>query len=591
MQAGQVSDTSENDVPAGVLGTFQVNTDTVPEIDAELRIVTGTFASDHMSDAAFASYTSIDSVGLGSTYYAEIWLRDVGTIQGISGGSVDIAYTTAFADATGVDHGGVYNLLSSGTIHESDGLVDNIGGATFNAGEGTTQWVRFGYVTFDCTGVGDVEFVLDHDLTPAPPGTTNPQFAEAGAGTMPWASINWTGTPHTVTQGGGVDVYLVPRIAPTGSDTSTSQPTSDHPDPDFWKIESCDYYVEVWVRSDQASAAAISGGSVNVTFDPQYAQAVGPLDHGSVFTLLPVDNIDNTTGVVSIGGGTLATDMGDNEYVCLGRIEFQGTAPVDEVGHVYGPYDMGLDVTDGPNSFALVGAGNVSADHQPVPDVESRAMIYDIDDSGLVDFGDFSYFVPAFMQTVGGTEPPYADWADFDNSGLVDFGDFSFFVTAFMKQFCDPTISFPVGGNGGWSTPALSVGGAQIQAPAGALALPADEAAVTSGFINAPVIDDAGIGLADDVDALLASQLASESASGNTPTRVSADVPGDMPVPGPAIDVSGNPIAEHVTTAGRQEARRVIQHRHLSGPASDDLLVDLDVLKDALPITFQRQSA
>ena len=72
-----------------------------------------------------------------------------------------------------------------------------------------------------------------------------------------------------------------------------------------------------------------------------------------------------------------------------------------------------------------------------------QPSIADIDDDGLVDFGDFSYFSPAFLHFSGESEPPYAWWADFDKSGWVDFGDFSYFVTAFMKPFCDPSIAYP----------------------------------------------------------------------------------------------------------------------------------------------------
>ncbi|MCK4623804.1 MAG: hypothetical protein KAV00_00700, partial [Phycisphaerae bacterium] len=256
---------------------------------------------------------------------------------------------------------------------------------------------------------------------------------------------------------GEVDVHLVPRIVPSASDTSATLPTSDTDTntqvdhaggTPFWQRETCDYYIEVWVRSDQANPDGISGGSVDILFDPQYTEAIS-VDHGTIFTILPIENIDNVSGIVSIGGGTMATDMGDDEFVLLGRILFHGDAPVDEVAHQAGPYDTSLNVTDGPTDFALVGAGNVDADFQAVPTVDIRANIFDIDDSGQVDFGDFSYFVPAFLHNVGDPEPPYVWWADFDESGQVNFGDFSYFVTAFMKSFCDYSVVFPGGRVGG----------------------------------------------------------------------------------------------------------------------------------------------
>jgi len=415
------------------------------EVQAELRVVAEMNDGDHMSDATFDSYASISSVAVGVSYYVEIWLRDTGNVlSGITSGTVDVSFSAGSVNADSLGHGDVYVLLPSASLDNAAGLVTNLGGGTSAVGAGAGGWVRLGSVEVHGLSTGPVTFAL---------GPGDMAFSQVGAGNIAWDRIGLPLSPVTVQQTPSkVDVYLVPRVDKTTSDTSATEPTPDR-DP-FWQREdnalphtphtpdNGEYWVEVWVRSDQANPAAISGGSVNVTFDPQYGEALA-VEHGSVFNVLPVDNINNTTGVVSIGGGTLATDMGDNEYVCLGRIQFRGKAPVNEVTHQEGPYDMALDVTDGPSAFALVGGGNVDADLQPVPGVDIRAMIYDIDDSGLVDFGDFSYFVPAFMHTVGEPEAPYIWWADFDRSGMVDFGDLSYFATAFLKPFCDPTISFP----------------------------------------------------------------------------------------------------------------------------------------------------
>ena len=254
-----------------------------------------------------------------------------------------------------------------------------------------------------------------------------------------------------------VDVWLVPRIVATHTDTSAILPTSDRGP--FWQIEACDYSVEAWVRSDQASVAAISGGSVSLTFDPDYAQAVS-VDHASVFTLLPVETVDNATGVVALGGTTLATDMGDDEYVCLGRVLFRGIGPVDEAGHEAGPYDMALDANAPASAFELVGVGSVDGDIQPVSSVDIRANIYDLGDNGHVDFDDFTYFAPAFGGVVGQTEPPFCWWADFDREGNVEFDDFTYFAAAYGKPFCDPTLTFP----SWWNTTYVAQGDSQSAA-------------------------------------------------------------------------------------------------------------------------------
>ena len=142
-------------------------------LDVELRVVDDIHSDDHMSDGDFTSYSSIPNVSIGSTYYAEVWLR---ADHGIISGTVDIAYTTAYADAVAINNGGVYTILPSGLIHETQGLIDNLGGATLSTSEGVTQWVRLGWAEMLSTEMGEIDFTLGHDFSPAGPGTANPQF-------------------------------------------------------------------------------------------------------------------------------------------------------------------------------------------------------------------------------------------------------------------------------------------------------------------------------------------------------------------------------------------------------------------------------
>ena len=188
--------------------------------------------------------------------------------------------------------------------------------------------------------------------------------------------------------------------------------------------------------------AAIRDGSVNVRFDPQFVQAVA-IDHGSMFTESLIEDLDNAAGVVSLGGTTPAGIQVTEAYVLLGRVAFRET-PAGGRGCSSGrSVQREFRARRRPPSFHPSGHRPGRATFQPVPAAAIKAMIYDIDDSGVVDFGDFSYFVPAFGQAVNGTEPPYKWWADFDANGIVDFGDFSYFVTAFTKDFSDPGIVFP----------------------------------------------------------------------------------------------------------------------------------------------------
>lgn len=418
-----------------------------PRLTAEVRIVSSTSSTEHMSEAAFASYSSIANAT--GDYFAEIWIRDSLAPSGIAGGTVDLSYTTSMTHATSFSHGGVFTALVSGTIDDAAGLVDNLGGATFLENEGTSQWVRLGVVTFHPTGIGDVTLALGYDL---PPGTGNASFAEVGMGNIDWNVVRFGNSPVTIHQSPIIArVDIIPRTAPSMTDTSLTKPASDRVP--FWVLESDgtpganSYFIEVWIRSDPESIAAIGGGSVQMNFDPAVARVVA-VEHGSVFTTSPICSVDSVSGSLSIGGYTNRADVGDDEYVLLGRIEFQGVAAVDEIAHHAGPYAMGLTATDGPAPFETVDRTKIIAAFASLPTISIKAVIYDIDDNDSVDFGDFSYFVPAFGKPVGVAEPPYVWWADFDGNNSIDFGDFGYFVTAFNRLFNDPGIRFPSNGRG-----------------------------------------------------------------------------------------------------------------------------------------------
>ena len=63
------------------------------ELEAALRLVRTPAPSDRIGDAGFVDYASLGLRAVGSTYYAEIWLRDRGTLRGIAGGTFDLWLT------------------------------------------------------------------------------------------------------------------------------------------------------------------------------------------------------------------------------------------------------------------------------------------------------------------------------------------------------------------------------------------------------------------------------------------------------------------------------------------------------------------
>ena len=99
----------------------------------------------------------------------------------------------------------------------------------------------------------------------------------------------------------------------------------------------------------------------------------------------------------------------------------------------------------------LEGVGVVGADLGKPPDTELYAVLYDINDSDAINFSDFFPFREAFGREVGGTEPPFAWWADFTKNGVVNFSDFFFLTENFDKAKADtPEILFPANFPDAW---------------------------------------------------------------------------------------------------------------------------------------------
>ena len=162
--------------------------------------------------------------------------------------------------------------------------------------------------------------------------------------------------------------------------------------------------------------------------------------------------------VTAIGGRTELTNVAETGYVLLARVRFASAGddqvPVDEVERKIGPYNMQIELVGG--YARLIEPGLVIPALGESPSTELWAVMYDIDDNHVIDFGELSFFAAAFGRTVvGTTEPPYVWWADFDKSGRVDFGDLAFFAPNFNKsrtavQSGAQTLIFPPGFPDAW---------------------------------------------------------------------------------------------------------------------------------------------
>lgn len=148
-------------------------------IDVELVAVSTPTSSHQISELP----SSLENVSVGNSFSIEVWVQDVlSPGLGITGGYVDVDYTTARTDDLTLDHGGVFTMLLDGSIDDGAGLVDDFGGGTFTAGVGIEpNWVRLGSIDYSVTDAGPITLTFS-------PGRL--AFSRFGAGNVPWENVS-----------------------------------------------------------------------------------------------------------------------------------------------------------------------------------------------------------------------------------------------------------------------------------------------------------------------------------------------------------------------------------------------------------------
>ncbi len=257
------------------------------------------------------------------------------------------------------------------------------------------------------------------------------------------ASFESSGTPGFTGSGAQTNIFLVPRLNASTTQTSTTLPLTDLPNvpggepDDFYIREGADYFVEIWAKADQLTGLAgpIAGGSLTLEFDPEIATAIS-IDFGQHFTDNQSQNIDLIEGEATFAADTLSTDLGDDEHVLFARVLFNSQNNIGPVNEIFNPVDTDLDREAVPYAFTLLNLGPVPTNFEvKTPDIDSRAVIFDFDNNNIVNFADLAFFLPALGEIPGGSQPPFATWADFNNDNTVDADDRQLLLDAFAKPF------------------------------------------------------------------------------------------------------------------------------------------------------------
>jgi len=176
-----------------------------------------------------------------------------------------------------------------------------------------------------------------------------------------------------------------------------------------WIDEWTPIWVEIWVSTVGTDDVGLESFSVELTYSTTFLSTTiddieaGPAFSGGSGTL--TGSVDDATGVVEIGGTTVLTDVGDDQYVLLARILFQPTTTDAGVtlaadGKYITPVANGFGLEDA--EVTLVGNAPAVVELGDPPDTELWPVMYDLDNMGLIDFGDFTFFATNFA--VGKTD-------------------------------------------------------------------------------------------------------------------------------------------------------------------------------------------
>ena len=205
------------------------------------------------------------------------------------------------------------------------------------------------------------------------------------------------------------------------------------------------YDLEIWLSTPDSDSAGISSVTVDVAYDTRLfslrdsatAQPETSIEWGAGFESTGVSQIHEAQGrVLGLSASTTATQRGASSFVLLARLHFESLGSdqllLAHLEHSVGPAHLGITVT---NATVEMSDGTVVVPELGAfPETRVFGNIYDLDDSGRVDFGDLAHFVGAFFQQSNHPQAPANTWvADFDHSGLVNFGDFSYFAANFLR--------------------------------------------------------------------------------------------------------------------------------------------------------------
>ncbi|MBA2115057.1 hypothetical protein HOV93_22290 [Planctomycetes bacterium FF15] len=208
-------------------------------------------------------------------------------------------------------------------------------------------------------------------------------------------------------------------------------------------------YVEVYAQAPAGSA--IQAGIVEISYDAAdfgFVRAIGRVeDPANLRYSVTSTDVDEENGTVRVGFSSLSTNLGDDRYALVGRIQLKSNMelPVD---YTNGPLtftpsseitlsDTNATVIDDATMVLSVINGTATASHS----FEVWPVIYDVGANGedrKVGISDFAGFIGQYGRFVN--NDPLIRKFDFNNNGKVDLADFSLFIQNYGES--DDSVTF-----------------------------------------------------------------------------------------------------------------------------------------------------
>ena len=381
---------------------------------AEIRLVA--LASASGSDTVTTLPTSSTQFLNDASFVVEVWAQTTDA-RGLSSVSADIAFTGTLASVTNITHSATFNVLTAGTINNANGTIDNLSGSHLgpcsDAVAVSPNWARVAILNVSASASGTML------LQAGPTGSAIYGTAICGVGNMADAQIVF----------GSVSVDLVECLADGDCDdgqfcngaetcnltTFTCQPGTP---------PSCDDGIACTVDVCDPLANGGAGGCVHTP------------DHAFCDDLVACTD----DACDQLAGPGVGCSNAPNHANCDNLLFCDGAETCDAI------------------QGCLDGLAPCAADCEHC--VEStdacELCILDLDGSGVMGTGDFSFFAPCFGACYSAGHPCLDSNFDGDVGGCVGTSDFAAFVGCFGFTCGQCSGCVGPGGGGAMASTAVS---------------------------------------------------------------------------------------------------------------------------------------